>query len=376
MATPNLRTGNARKTGRFTPCQECKVRALEKWNWPRILDLAREVTAREGHLPPAPHFQKHGMAMLVQSVYQHGKTWADLRTELDAFEGSSFVASRSGLRFRSHPEASLSNFLFARGIRHEKGRKYPAEYAASSGRTYGYYDLTFCDEQGRLIDVEVWGDKPHGHGEAEYALKRAAKERFNAGRSTFLGIQFQDCFDDAALNRILEPLIGVVEPHVFLEPHDSLVESSHWSNADELLISCRAIADAQPDGKFPPEDWLRKRGNWAARDGPVYNTVSVYIKTWLGGVREVRRLLGQGHNSTEQWTRERALAELQAWYAQYGKSPGAVRYDVEVGKLRLSDDEFRRAARISAAVQKYAGGAVQACHDLGIAPSRRSPRRS
>jgi hypothetical protein len=53
-----------------------------------------------------------------------------------------------------------------------------------------------------------------------------------------------------------------------------------------------------PDGKFPTEEWLRKRGRWADRPGEPYNTLSVYIKQWIGGVRKLRLLLDQEEAST------------------------------------------------------------------------------
>ncbi|MDP1544751.1 MAG: hypothetical protein Q8L87_01925 [Anaerolineales bacterium] len=333
------------------------------------------IVEEQGALPPAAWFQASGYAMLVNHVYEDGKTWGDLRQACGSFDTSSFVPSRCGLRWRSHPEASLSNFLFARGIRHDKGRKYPDAYAAFSGKTYGYYDLLFYDKTGRFIDVEIWGDKPNGHNEAIYAKVRETKERFNLGRSDFLGIHYSDCRSDVSLSKILERYIGIIEPSVFEQPQDRFLETTHWSNADELLDTCRQIAAQQPDGKFPAEDWLRKRGKWAHREGPAYNTLSVYIKLWIGGIRKVRQLLGQEEHSTIQWDRGMALRELKAWYDTYGKSPGAVRRDVDRGVYQVAPDEIKRGSRIAMAIDKYAGGIITACAALGIKPSRKSPKQ-
>ena len=127
-----------------------------------------------GHLPPASWFQANGYGSLVGSVYYLGKTWEDLRQDLGDFHSSQFVESRNGLRWRSHPEASLSNFLHARGIPHRRGQRYPDEYALVTGRSYGMYDLHFDGLAGE-VDVEIWGDKPKGHGEADYAEKRRGR---------------------------------------------------------------------------------------------------------------------------------------------------------------------------------------------------------
>lgn len=332
QASPNARTNNGRATGRITPCPGCRVEkgGLEFWSWERIVTTAQQVVAREGFLPPAAYFQRNGKSMLTYGVYRHGKTWSELRSAVGSFEGSTFVESRSGQRWLSHAEASLSNFLHARAIAHQKGRRYPPEYEVLSGRRSGFYDLHFRAAGGEEIDVEVWGDKPHPDSEQKYAETRRLKEAFHGGRSNFLGIHHFDCHSDARLEQILLPFIGAVAPHVFAEPHDHVIESSHWSNADELLVTCREIANAQPTGKFPSEDWLRKRGKFANRPGSAYNTVAVYVKTWLGGTRQTRMLLGQASNSTVKWDREAALAQLKGWFEHYGKSPVSVHRDPRI----------------------------------------------
>lgn len=365
-ATPNARTNRLRDSGGISECKACMPRTTDIWSWDHIISVAQEVVRQEGHLPSAGWFQAHQYASLVQAIYLHEKRWEDLQTAVNSFEASGTLPSRSGLRWSSHPEASVSNFLFARGVQHERGHKYPLDFAEQSGRGYGYYDLAFFDRKGRCIDVEVWGDKPMGHDEEEYAQRRAEKERFNSGRKTFVGIHHLDCFTDASLTKILEPFIGTIAPFKFIEPHDPQIESSHWTFADGTIDQCRTLAASQPDGKFPPEDWLRKRGRWADREGPAYNTLACYVGKWVGGVRKLRDLIDQSHNSTQQWTRELALAELRAWYIEYGRSPGAVRADYQRKKNSLPVSEFKRAARILAAVDKYAGGMCKAATELGF----------
>jgi hypothetical protein len=111
---------------------------------------------------------------------------------------------------------------------------------------------------------------------AEYGVKRAAKERFNKDNNQgFLGIGFRDCYEDRSLAAILELFIGKITPFRFDRPTDTLIHSTHWSNADELLEYARQLATEMPDGKFPMEEWLRKRGKWADRPGEAYNTLAV-----------------------------------------------------------------------------------------------------
>jgi hypothetical protein len=336
-----------------------------RWTWTRILAIAREVAEEQGSLPAAAWFQANGRGSLVASLYNLGYTWADLRGALQDFSNSNFVESRNGLRWLSHAEASLSNFLYARGIQHQKGGRYPDGYAEHSGRNYGIYDLAFLATDKQWIDVEVWGDRPHGLGE-EYAAKRVLKESFNQGNNrNFLGVEYKDCYSDATLSTVLAPYIGKIEPFIFDKPTDKLIHTTHWSNADELLEYAKQIASTMPHGRFPTEEWLRKRGKWANRSGETYNTLSIYIKIWLGGVRNLRRLLDQGHVSTIEWTREKAIGAYKEFCEKYEMTPDQARQRF-TRKGDLDREVYLEAARVAAAVTKYAGGAMTVRVSLGI----------
>ncbi|AZI37870.1 hypothetical protein [Caenibius tardaugens] len=342
---------------------------LQRWTWDRVVEEARQIVATQGNLPPAAWFQQNGHQSLVQAVYYLDRSWEALRDAVGDFITSTFVESRNGIRWRSHPEASLSNFLYTRGIEHRRGDRYPDTYAEETGRAYGFYDLHFLARDG-WIDVEVWGENPGGHGEANYQAKRSGKEAFNARNSRFLGIEFRDCYDEARLSSILAPFIGTVIPYVFDRPTDRIIHSTHWSNSDELLEHCRALASEMPDGKFPTEEWLRKRGKWADRPGPAYNTLSVYIKTWIGGVRQLRDILGQAEASTTIWDRAAALAAWKAFWAKHGLTPSQVRGAARGGEA-VDDATLREAGRLVSAIVKYADGADAANSALGIVPVTR-----
>lgn len=341
-----------------------------RWTWERCIKEAGETKEIFACLPPAAWFQANGKGSLVQAVYTLGKTWELLREALGDFDGSSFVESRNGLRWRSHPEASLSNFLFTRGIEHRRGERYPKDYANYSTAKYAYYDLHFLSSSGQWINVEIWGDKPHGHSEDRYREKRKHKEEFHAGRRDFLGVHFSECYSDEKLTDVLKPFIGIIQPFRFEKPTDKHIESSHWSNADELLESCRALAESMPDGKFPSEEWLRKRGKWANRPGDALNTMSVYIRLWLGGVRKVRKLLGQAHKSTEKWDRTSAISAYKQFHEKHGMTADQYRTLFRDGHQSVSREAANEAARVAAAVLKYAGGSAAVNKFLGIKVER------
>jgi hypothetical protein len=346
----------------------------ERWTWERVVREAQQARLTQGFLPPAAWWQANGGASLVQALYQLGRTWEDLRAELGDFQSSQFVESRSGLRWRSHAEASLSNFLYARGVSHRRGSRYPKEYEDQTGRAYGMYDMHF---EGRLgsVDIEVWGDKPNGADTDNYQAKREGKERFNTDNPSFLGIHFTDCYSEERLAQILEPHLGLVEPFCFDRPTDRVIPSTHWSNTDELLEYCRVFATTQPNGEFPTEGWLRKRGKWADRPGPAYNTLSIYIKTWLGGVRQLRELLGQAEVSTVKWDRETVLERWKVFRETHGMTPNSMRARAARGQGQFEPETVREAGRLVSAVNKYVGGSAAADEATGFRPNRRKPRK-
>ena len=139
-----------------------------RWNWARAIDVARDLIAREGDLPTVQwcRERENGYSQLTNIVHRLGKDWEDLRVAvgLPATVMKSgrprYFDSRSGIRWRSRPEACLSNFLYARGIKHKRGKRYPEDYAKISGRKYGRYDLHFLRPSGEWVDVEIWGDIP------------------------------------------------------------------------------------------------------------------------------------------------------------------------------------------------------------------------
>lgn len=344
-----------------------------RWTWQALVDKARAIKTAEDRLPPALWFQAHGQGAFIQALYNLGHTWDQLREAVGDFTDSNFVQSRNGLRWLSHAEASLSNYLYARGVEHKKGERYDDAFAKNAPTRYAIYDLHFKGADEEWFDVEVWGDRPNGHNEEKYANVRKAKELFNSGNPLFLGIHHADCYEDDKLDAILKPAIGLIQPFQFDKPTDAFIYSTHWSNADELLEFCKDLASKRPNGEFPAEDWLRKRGKWAGRDGEAYNTLSVYIKQWLGGIRNLRKLIGQSEVSTLKWERASAVAAYKAFYGQHGMTPNQAKYkNRKQNDETISDAVALEAIRIASAVEKYAGGSDAVNKELAITITRRT----
>ena len=183
-----------------------------RWTWKRAIEVARELIARERDLPTVAWCRTNGYAQLTNTVHRLGRDWEDLRvaTGLPRTVSKSgrprYFESRAGIRWRSRPEACLSNFLYARGIEHKRGERYPVDYAKESGRKYGRYDLHFVAQTGEDIDVEIWGDIPDALSKGRYSVTRAKKEAYHEGRTNFLGLHYLDCQSERRLTELLAQL--------------------------------------------------------------------------------------------------------------------------------------------------------------------------
>lgn len=332
-----------------------------RWTWEKIVATAKDIKNREGDLPTMTWFRENGYSSLSSGVFRSGHNWEDLRSAVECFTTSHFRESRNGMRWRSHPEASLSNFLYARGITHKRGERYAPGYAEQSGRHYGILDMHFISNAGTWMDVEVWGDELNGLSGGRYQATRAFKEKWQSNNPNFLGIPYRHCLSDAKLTAILKPYIGVIEPFQFDKPIDREIETSLWSNADDLLETCREFAAQMPDGIFPGEGWLRKRGKYTDRPGPTYNTLAIRVNQWLGGTRHLREILGHGQASTTAWTKDKAIAAWQDFHQRHGLSPSQCQSP-------------KRAKSLSPDVRRKAGSIYQATRILGVLSEARKGR--
>lgn len=319
--------------------------------WDQAIQKANEFKAQFGDLPTLEWFRRNGHTSLANAVYRSGHSFEDLRAAVGSFANSQFRESGAGIRWRSYPEASLSDFLYARGIIHKRGERYDQKYSEQTGRHHGTYDLHFKTKDDRWIDVEIWGDLPDKLTNGRYGVTRKAKEDWHKDKADFLGIQYKDCLSDERLTLILQPYIGVVEPFQFDKPQDRYIETAHWTDADELIETCRQFAATMPDGIFPGESWLRKRGKYANRPGETYNTLAIRVHQWLGGTRAVRKLLGHGAASTIKWTATTAIQAWRDFEAEYGLSPTTM-FNPERSKT-FPDEVLKRAQAIRQAAVRH-----------------------
>ena len=195
-----------------------------------------------------------------------------------------------------------------------------------------------------------------------------AKERFNSDNPNFLGIDFEKC-TETGLTEALKPYIGIIEPFIFKKPEHKLIQTSFWTDADEVIETCRWIANQQEDGIFPPESWLRKRDKYSHRQGESFATLGVYIQRYVGGMENLRRILGESSKRYLKWTRESVLSALEEWMIEYEDSPSA--YYQRKKKMGVWDENCEYARSIYRGVRKHVGTLNTAMEILGYSQKKK-----
>ncbi len=352
-------------TGEYTAWKDTHraYRGVSKptWSWDVAIAKAAELVSQYGDLPTVEWCRCNKQSSLTNAVHNAGKVWEDLRVAVGLRPSRTFCQSSNGMRWLSQPEALLSDFLHAHGIEHKRGERYPTDYEEKSGRKWARYDLHFQATDGTWIDVEVWGDSLSPMSGGRYAKTRALKEKWQGSRPNFLGILYKDCLSQRRLAEILEPFIGLDAGRATSKSRMEAVESSLYATKSELLAACRALAAQMPDGIFPADSWLRKRGKYANRLGPAYNCLSVYVTRWFDGTRAVRELLGQGSASTTKWSEAMVRLEWAAFVAKTRLTPSQAK-----GKMRRET--------LPREIVNEAGRIYRVAYDLGLLASLRNGR--
>ena len=300
---------------------------------------------------------------------KYGPQFGQMQEDIDNPAGgmknrARYTESVNGMRWHSRCEASFSNFLYSRGITHRKGELYPEEYAETSDYARGWYDIHFEAPDGRQIDVEIWGNIDEA-----YMKKRQAKEDFNSDNPNFLGMDWDSCTEELLIET-LEPYIGIIEPFVFEKPEHKIIQTAFWSDAEEIIENCRQIAAQQPDGRFPTEHWLRKRGIYADRDGETYNTLGVYVQKYVGGLLKLRAILGEDTSHYRRWDRDSILIALDEWMQEYGIAP-ATYFGRHKIHNNLDEEISKYAGSLMSATNKHIGSFSEAIEILGYSQKNR-----
>jgi hypothetical protein len=175
-----------------------------KWSWETAVAAAKLILARNGDLGSVAESRKAGLSSLTSAVHRAGRTWDELRIAVGLTPSEGSHISDNGMIWTSRAQAGLSNFLHARGVAHKKGERYPLPRSKKSRRRWTRFDLHFRAETGDWIDVKVGGGASGKHP--------AARVMGYVQNPHFLRIPYRDCLSPAAIEKVLEPYIGILPP--------------------------------------------------------------------------------------------------------------------------------------------------------------------
>ena len=354
------------------------------WTPDNFYNITKELIKEYGTIPAAEFLRNKGYGSYISYMYSNNIKMEDLQKEHN-FKKTKWI-SKNDMFWLSHAECCLANFLYSRGIEIKNGEKYPKEYNLQTNRKYGIYDLHFKGKineyENKWISVEVWGDKPNGHSEIEYSIKRKQKELFHINDSLFLGISYKICYNEKSLEELLKKYIGVINPYIFKDERDKLFKTTQWTILDIVIKDCKYIMDNN-NNILPPEGWFRLRkkskyenriiNDWEKNIKTNLNTLSVYIKQ-CGGIRKIRKTLNCYNESTIEWNKDKIIKNMNEIYNRYSLPPYVI-YNRLEKKIIINNDEIllkKKCLKIYSATKRhFDNGYKEACIICDIPIKRR-----
>jgi len=314
---------------------------------------AKEILAEHGYFPTQEFLRANGEGSFVMYTYDLGLDWQQLHEKYNIPLDSKRLA-RNNFYMDSHAEVCIVNFLLCRDIEVKKGESYKNEYTQNTGRK-GTYDLHFKGTNGIYKDtwmsVEIWGGKLKKHQEA-YNKKRKEKEESHTNDDSFLGIEYQDCYDESKLINKLEPYIGVIEPFIFKNEEDKRICCTKWNLIDSIRNGCNYIMENNK-GEIPSICWMRRsakiwkdrtREDWEITENFDIREFCYTIKRF-GGIRNARNLMKIGEQSIIYWNKESIANFVNKIYTLYKLFPNDIfrknRLKTTTTKTTITEDENR-----------------------------------
>ena len=274
------------------------------WTQEDLDEAAADLIRDHGCIPSVPWLETNGLGGMYNCIMKSGGI-AKFRENYHG-TGLNRKQSRDGQFWESQAEVCCVDFLWARGLDITKGKLYPAEYAVQSGKAYGRYDLHFS-LNGVEYDTEIWGDdRMTGRDGTRYSDTKKAKQLFNKDRTSFVEVEYADCYTNVTLEKALEPYIGILPVIRYLNEFDRQFTPVAWSLVDDVLEKCRLISE-HSEGRLPSQQWFTKSGKYqdrAVADWESELTFSLHTLSYkillIGGYPKVRQILNQPDNQVDE----------------------------------------------------------------------------
>ena len=334
-------------------CRSMVRRTRTDWTMQMVDEQINIILEKYHCIPPLAILREKGWSGMFQWLRKQSVTMGQLREKYQKY-AALHLQARNGKIYRSYAEMCFVDFLWARNITFKDGEVYPEEYNEQSGQHHGVFDFHFESVDGRMIDVEIFGGARTGGQDAqkEYKRIRQAKEIFNADRSNFLAIEYDDCYDENKLINILEPFLGRPHPSNILNAYDANIPSVFWSLADQVLTEAEDIASHFEDRSLPAQHWFNRIELYADRVIQPWEQAKwgVFLSKTkrIGGLNKLRSMMGRGQKNRHDWTRDEVLHVFREMYCKYQKSPSAL-MKILSDKQSLSPEEAEDLKRVNGA---------------------------
>lgn len=266
-----------------------------KWT-DETFDVAiKDIIKQYECIPIAQFLIKNNHYDILQQI--NNKTWCrsihELRKQYKVNDGN--LIARNGIKYLSHSEVNVANFLIARDIKFENGYAYPQEYKDDTGKR-GVYDFHIIMND-KTYNVEIWGGcfRAGEERQADYAATRKMKETFNEKIGNFIGIEYLDCHHDDTLTKVFQQYIGVIHPFVFTKSVDKQIPSTAWARIDKVIETAKFAMEKLNVRKVPQQKWFGRSGKYKNRKIEDWEPKSWSPFEWnvrcIGGYNKLREIL-------------------------------------------------------------------------------------
>ena len=317
-------------------------RRMEEWQtyWTseKFHEIAQEILDKYRCIPVSGFLAVNGYNHFCQKVKRYAGNFAKLRDQYDSGYKTR-LRSVDLQRWLSFAECCFANYLISRGVTPVAGKPYPEAYMKQSGRSSGRYDLHFVatrgPEAGKEINVEIWGGTTVSvSGRERYEETKRHKVLFHHNDPCFLQADYQLCYLEGELSKILQPYVYTEVISKRLDGFPDL-PCTKWSLVEQIIHEARDVCNKIPGGILPSRSWFCRDGIYVQRVAHEWEPPPHVLSALGWRINEVgfgatRSALGQGHHNVHKWTKTDILEEFADIYRSFGKSPMAVGKDAAV----------------------------------------------
>lgn len=299
-----------------------------KWNAEKFDQIAAEVLAKFGCIPPTEYLKANGYGGFAWQFRTFGPIEA-IRTKFKV--NNVILTSLNHLKWLSMPEVAFCNYLVARGINVANGKKYPDDFSEKFNRKFAIYDAHFVASIGPLKDKEIkveifgGGGSSDADGRLKYEETKKFKLEYHIDDPSFIGIDYKECYDEKKLCVALNSFIG--DPPILEQYSSPKIPTTMLSVIDQVVEECRIVCQNLCVDKLPSATWFARSENFKNRRIHDWEPKSYgRLLGQLGkiGYTTIQEQLGQIQRKHDHWDDQRCLEEFKILTDKHSKTASTI----------------------------------------------------